>query len=162
MNSHIITALARNNSGVLTRVSGLFARRCYNIDSLSVCTTEDPSLSRMTICASGDDAAIDQIVKQLKKLPDMVKVARLGGKGDIMRELLLIKIHLSPKQRPELAGTASICKAKVVDLSINSAAIELTGEHGKIDAFIELMRPYGIIELVRTGLTAIERGDAKI
>ena len=157
--SHIITALVHNNSGVLTRISGLFARRCYNIDSLSVCTTEDPRFSRMTICASGDDCTITQIIKQLEKLTDTVNVSRLNRLDDITRELLLIKIRLSPKQRPELESTANFYKAKIVDLAPKSAVIELTGDHDKIDAFVELMRPYGIIEIVRTGLTAIERGE---
>ena len=158
--NHIITALVRNHSGVLTRISGLFARRCYNIDSLSVCATDDPNLSRMTIVAAGDDAAIDQIIKQLQKLPDAVKVARLCGAGDITRELLLIKVRLSPPKRPEIESTVNMFKAKTVDLSTSSIVIEMTGEPNKIDAFVALMRPYGIIELVRTGLTAIERGGS--
>jgi len=155
--SHIITAIVRNHSGVLTRVSGLFARRGYNIDSLSVCATEDPTLSRMTIVATGDDATIEQIVKQLNKLPDTVKISRLKEDNGIIRELLLVKISLAPARRPEIESACNIYKAKTVDLSVNSAVLELTGDPQKIDAFVELMVPYGIIELVRTGLTAIER-----
>jgi len=156
-NSHIITAIVRNNSGVLTRFSGLFARRGYNIDSLSVGTTEDPTLSRMTIVAQGDNASIEQIVKQLTKLPDTVKVVMIEPHGEIIRELLLIKVRICPSQRPEIESAGNIYKAKTVDLSPDSAVLELTGEPSKLDAFVELLRPYGIIELVRTGLTALGR-----
>ncbi|MCL2369880.1 MAG: acetolactate synthase small subunit [Firmicutes bacterium] len=160
--SHIIAALVRNHSGVLTRISGLFARRCYNIDSLSVCATEDAGLSRMTICASGDEATIVQIVKQLEKLPDTVKVTRLKGIDDITRELLLIKIQYSPSQKSDIENAVNSYNATIADRSASSAVIELTDEHDKIDAFISIMHKYGIIELVRTGLTAIERGKNKI
>lgn len=161
MEKHIITALVRNHSGVLTRISGLFARRGFNIDSLVVCATEQPQLSRMTIVSCADEDVIAQIIKQLDKLHDVLKVCELCD-GRIMRELLLIKIKLSPRQRPEIESTCNIYKAKLVDLSSDSVTIELTGEPNKLEAFIELLSPYGIVELARTGVTALERGTNSI
>lgn len=158
---HIVTALVRNHSGVLTRVSGLFARRGFNIDSLVVCATEKAELSRMTIVSCADEDVIAQIIKQLDKLNDVLKVCELD-EDRIMRELLLIKIRLQPAQRPEIEATCNIYKAKLVDLSADSVVIELTGEPNKLDAFINLLQPYGIIELSRTGVTALERGDKSI
>lgn len=160
-NKHIITALVRNHSGVLTRISGLFARRCFNIDSLAVCATEDPSLSRMTIVSDTDDAVAEQMVKQLDKLCDVIKVCELGS-SRVSRELLLVKIRLTAAQRPEIESTCNIYKAKLVDLSPESVIVELSGEPNKLDALVELLKPYGIIELARTGVTALERGEKAI
>lgn len=160
-NKHIITALVRNHSGVLTRISGLFARRCFNIDSLVVCATENPELSRMTIVSDTDDAVAEQMVKQLEKLVDVLKVRELED-GSISRELLLVKIKLSAAQRPEIESTCNIYKAKLVDLSAESVVVELSGEPNKLDALIKILEPYGIIELSRTGVTALERGRKSI
>lgn len=160
-NKHIITALVRNHSGVLTRISGLFARRCFNIDSLVVCATENPELSRMTIVSDTDDAVAEQMVKQLEKLVDVLKVRELED-GSISRELLLVKIKLSAAQRPEIESTCNIYKAKLVDLSAASVVVELSGEPNKLDALIKILEPYGIIELSRTGVTALERGRKSI
>ena len=160
-NKHIITALVKNHSGVLTRISGLFARRCFNIDSLVVCTTENPELSRMTIVSDTDDAVTEQLVKQLEKLCDVIKVCELGH-SRVSRELLLVKIKLTAAQRPEIESTCNIYKAKLVDLSPESVIIELSGEPDKLDALIALLEPYGIIELARTGVTALERGTKSI
>ena len=157
-NKHIITALVKNHSGVLTRISGLFARRCFNIDSLVVCATEDPELSRMTIVSDTNDAVAEQMVKQLEKLVDVLKVRELED-GSISRELLLVKIRLSAAQRPEIESTCNIYKAKLVDLSSDSV---LSGEPNKLDALIDILQPYGIIELSRTGVTALERGRKSI
>ncbi len=154
---HVITALVKNHSGVLTRVSGLFARRCFNIDSLVVCATENSELSRMTIVSDTDDATIEQMVKQLAKLVDVVKVCELTG-ATVRRELLLVKIHLTAAQRPEIESTCNIYKAKLVDVTKDSAIVELSGEPNKLDALIELLAPYGITELTRTGVTALSRG----
>ena len=155
---HIITALVSNKSGVLTRISGLFARRGYNIESLSVCKTENPKMSRMTIVALGTMDEINQIVRQLDKCVDCHKIKLFKHNESVKRELLLIKIKLDPSLRPEIASTAQMMKVKIVDLAPNSVICEMTGESNKIDSFIELMRPYGILELARTGITALSRG----
>jgi acetolactate synthase-1/3 small subunit len=155
----VITALVTNKSGVLNRVAGLFSKRGYNIESLSVCATEDAQFSRMTIVARGDECILEQIVKQLDKLIDVKKVAELDADVSLMRELLLVKIGVQPAQRPEIESTANIYKAKTVDLSPDSMVLELTGESIKIDAFITVLQHYGIIELARTGVTVLQRGD---
>lgn len=162
MKQHIITALVNNHSGVLTRISGLFARRGFNIDSLSVCATAEPSYSRMTIISTSDGAEISQIIKQLDKLVDVIKVTELKTDACVARELLLVKINLLPSQRPEIESTCNMYKAKTVDVSPESMILELTGEPNKLDAFIGVVRGYGIIELIRTGLTALERGKTSI
>lgn len=162
MKKHLITALVLNQSGVLTRISGLFARRGYNIDSLSVCNTEDEKFSRLTLVATGDNATIQQVIKQLDKLVDVIKVSELDLSQAVQRELLLIKVKVSASQRPEIDTTCNVYKAKIIDLSPESVVIEITGESGKIDGFINIMQPYGIIEMARTGLTALERGTASI
>jgi len=158
----VISALVANKPGVLNRVAGLFSKRSYNIESLSVCTTEDDCLSRMTIVARGEEATLEQIVKQLAKLADVKKALALDTAASLMRELLLIKIRVLPGQRPEIESTANIYKAKAVDLSPDSMVLELTGEEGKIDAFINILNHYGIIELARTGVTVLQRGNASI
>ncbi len=158
MKQYIITALVSNKSGVLTRISGLFARRGYNIGSLNVGSTENPELSRMTIVSEADDATIRQITLQLDKLVDVKKVSVLEQDKSVCRELLILKLCVSPEQRPEIESACNIYKAKIIDLSPSSLIAELTGEPNKIDAFINLTAHYGIIELVRTGLTALGRG----
>lgn len=162
MKQYTITALVANQSGVLTRISGLFARRGYNIDSLSVCTTENAKFSRMTIVSVCDEATIQQITKQLDKLVDVIKVCLLDSSKSVIRELLLLKISVLPYQRPEIESTASIYKAKLIDLNQESVIVELTGEPSKIDAFISILEPYGIIELIRTGVSALSRGKESI
>ena len=157
-NKHIITALVSNKSGVLTRRSGLFARRGYNIESLSVCKTHNPAMSRMTIVALGTNDEINQIVRQLDKCVDCHKTKIFRPEESVKRELLLIKVNLEPEKRPELESTANMMKVKVIDIAPTSAILEMTGESNKIDSFIELMRAYGIIELARTGVTALARG----
>lgn len=160
--SHIISALVSNESGVLTRISGLFARRCYNIDSLAVCATEDPKLSRMTIVVRGDDNVLKQIVLQLGKLPDCKITGELSEKSSVLRELLLIKIKATPEERAGIETVARTYEAKIVDLSPASIVMELTGKPSKIDGFIEVLNSYGILELSRTGLTALERGGERL
>ncbi len=162
MKQYIITALVTNKSGVLTRISGLFSRRGYNINSLSACATEDERYSRMTIVAEADESTIKQIVRQLDKLVDVVKIGLLEPDKAVSRELLIIKIKMQAAQRPEIESTCNIYKAKMIDLSPASIIVELTGEPNKIDAFINLVSHYGIIELVRTGLTALGRGNGSI
>ncbi len=162
MKKHIITALVNNHSGVLTRVSGLFARRGYNIDSLAVCNTEDENYSRMTIVSTGDDMTINQVIKQLDKLVDVIKVSELDAIGAVSRELTLVKIKVSANQRPEIETTCRVYKAKIIDLSPDSVVVELTGDPSKIDGFLKIVKPYGIIEMVRTGLNALDRGEKSI
>lgn len=155
---HIITALVSNKSGVLTRISGLFARRGYNIESLTVCNTHNPAMSRMTIVSVGTDDELTQIVHQLDKLVDCHKIKIFDKHESVQRELLLIKINLPAAKRPEIESTARLMKVKVIDVSDSSAVLEMTAETPKVDKFIELMRPYGILELARTGVTALSRG----
>jgi acetolactate synthase-1/3 small subunit len=157
-NRFAIGVLVENKPGVLTRVSTLFARRGFNIDSLTVGETEDPLYSRLTIAARGDDYAKDQIVKQLKKLIDVKSVAVLDKYNTVYRELLLIKANAPAGKRSEIIEAANIYRASIVDLSPETLTIELTGETLKINAFIDYLRPYGIIEMCRTGISAVERG----
>jgi len=154
----VISMLVNNEAGVLTRVSGLFARRGVNIDSLSVGVTEQPGLSRITISAHGDEYIKDQIIKQLDKLQDVKVVKPMPSNESVMRELLLIKVQADRDTRSGLMEAAAVFRAKVVDLKNDSITLEITGERSKCDAFVEYLRPYGIIELCRTGLTAISRG----
>ncbi|MGJ4848843.1 acetolactate synthase small subunit [Bacillota bacterium Meth-B3] len=153
----ILSVLVNNEAGVLTRVSGLFARRSFNIDSLSVAVTQDPQLSRITIAATGDDYLRQQIVKQLEKLHDVRVVQVMDPERTVVRELMLIKIRATHEQRSRIQEAVSVFRAKVVDLSQDSMIVELTGEKSKIDAFFELLTPYEVTELCRTGMTAIGR-----
>ena len=157
---HIISALVTNESGVLTRISGLFARRCYNIDSLTTCATEHPEYSRMTIVVRGDENDIKQIVLQLGKLPDCRMTGELSVNRAVLRELLLIKVQAYPEKRAEIETVCRTYEAKIVDLSPESMVAELTGKPSKIDGFVEVMKAYNILELSRTGLTAVERGGS--
>ena len=162
MNKHVISILVENHAGVLSRVTGLFSRRSYNIDSLSVGITENPSFSRITIVAMGDDNVIDQIKKQVMKLVDVKKVSALDPEYSVFRELALVKVAASSANRPEIIGLVNVFRANVIDVSGETLTIEITGEKSKISAFLELLEPYGVLELARTGLTALERGSKKI
>lgn len=159
---HIISILVENHAGVLARVSGLFSRRGYNIEGLSVGVTENPEFSRITIAVIGDDYVLNQIKKQLAKLIVVKKVLELNQSKSVFRELILIKINAKRNDRLMIFEIANIFKAKIVDLSEDTIIIELTGEGSKIDAFTELLAPYGILEIARTGLTALERGSITI
>lgn len=159
MKKYTISALVTNKSGVLTKVSGLFSRRGFNIESLSVCNTEDRNLSRMTIVLNGDDYMRSQMVKQMDKLIEVKKITVADEKTSIFRELLLVKVSAEAETRSQIVEIKEIYKAKVVDLSLHSMILEITGEPSKIDAFIEVIQPYGILEMARTGLTALSRGD---
>ena len=162
MEKHLLTVLVQNKSGVLTRISGLIARRGYNIDSLVVCGTEDAKLSRMTAVITADKAVICQIIKQLNKLEDVVKITELDLDQSVARELMLIKVKATPSQRAEINTACDIYKAEIIDLSPESVVIELTGKDSKLDAFTDLMQPYGIIEMTRTGINALHRGKQSI
>jgi acetolactate synthase I/III small subunit len=156
----LLSMLVNNEAGVLTRISGLFARRGFNIDSLSVGETENPDISRMTIMANGDDYFKDQVVLQLEKLHDVRIVELMDMHNTVMRELLLIKVKVADQiSRSQILEAVSIFRAKVIDLSPISLTIEITGENAKLNAFIEYLAPYGISELCRTGVTAIGRGN---
>ena len=162
MNRHVLSVLVENQSGVLSRVSGLFSRRGYNIDSLSVGETEDPKISRMTIVVRGDNQILEQIKKQLNKLIDVIKIVELSPEQSVFRELALIKVKTDMKTRASVIEIVSIFRANIVDVSSNSLTVEMTGDETKIEAFISLMDAYGISEIVRTGLTATERGSKVI
>ena len=155
--TYTIMALAANKSGVLTRVSGLFARRGYNIHSISACSTEDENFSRITIELDGDEYMLTQMVKQLDKLIDIKKITYADEKSCIFRELCLVKVKASPEKRSEIIEIKEVYKAKVVDLSPASMILEITGEPNKIDGFIRVIEPYGIMEMARTGVTALSR-----
>ncbi len=153
----ILSMLVSNESGVLTRVSALFGRRGYNIDSLSVGETENPEVSRITVKAAGDAEAQEQILNQLKKLPD-VRVAAVMDLGrTVLRELMLIKLSVGAQERGHVMEAVNVFRAKVVDLSPESMTVEITGEKTKLDSFVVCLEPYGITELCRTGVTAIGR-----
>lgn len=155
---HTISVLVENKPGVLARIAGLFSGRGFNIDSLSVGETQDSTVSRMTIISHGDDAVLEQITKQLNKLVDVIKVQDFSGKEFVERELVLIKVSSSRENKPEIIEIVGIFRAKIVDVSHNTITVEITGAEKKVEAFIELMKPFGIKELVRTGEVAIARG----
>jgi len=156
---HIISALVENHFGVLARVSGLFSSRGFNIDSLTVGETEDPSVSRMTIVANGDDRVLDQIMKQLNKLLDVIKVTDLTKDDTIDRELVLAKVEAPVVIRADLIQIVNTFRAKIVDVNTDFVTIEVTGTESKLDALLELLRPFTIVELVRTGLISMSRKD---
>ncbi|MGB9975441.1 acetolactate synthase small subunit [Thermovenabulum sp.] len=158
----ILSVLVENHPGVLSRVAGLFSRRGFNIDSLAVGTTENPEISRMTIVVEGDEYIVEQVKKQLNKLVDVIKVSKISSDDSVSRELVLIKVDAEPKNRSEIIQIAEIFRANIVDVSRRSMIIELTGDKDKINAFEELVRPFGIKELVRTGLIAMNRGPKTI
>jgi len=155
---HTIAVLVENKFGVLSRVAGLFSARGYNIESLSVGETLDPSVSRMTLVVSGDEFVIEQVMKQLHKLIDVIKVNDLTDDSHVERELVLVRVNAEPQHRAEILRVGDIFRAKVVDVTPVSYVLEATGDEGKIDAMLELLRPMGIQEVVRTGKVAISRG----
>ncbi|MCR5587425.1 MAG: acetolactate synthase small subunit [Lachnospiraceae bacterium] len=158
MKKKVLSILVDNSAGVLSRVSGLFSRRGYNIDSLTVGETENPAFSRMTVVARGDDQILDQIKKQLEKLEDVREVKELEDGKSVTRELVLITIGVSPEKRGEITSLAEIFRANIVDVEVDSVMVEITGNQRKISAFISLLDNYEIIELVRTGIAGLGRG----
>lgn len=154
---HTISVLVENHFGVLARVSGMFSARGYNIDSLCVGETEDPTASRMTVVVRGDDRVLEQIVKQLNKLVEVIEVRDLTRESYVERELVMVKIAADSSRRSEITDISNIFRAKVVDISVGAMTVEVTGSEGKVKAFIDMMRPFGIRELVRTGRIAIAR-----
>ncbi len=157
---HIISLLMENEAGALSRVAGLFSARGYNIESLTVAPTEDPSLSRMTIVTRGSDDIIEQITKQLNKLIDVVKLADITEGRHLERELMLIKVRAdSPARREEIKRLSDIFRGRILDVSEDTYVIELTGTGSKLDAFIEALGPGAILETVRSGTTGVARGE---
>jgi len=156
---HIISILIENESGALSRVAGLFSARGYNIESLTVAPTEDPSLSRMTLVTRSSENVIEQITKQLNKLIDVVKLIDLAESAHIERELMLVKIRTSEHSRGEIRNVAEIFRGKIIDVTPTSYVVEMTGPSEKLDAFVATIDPDSIIEVVRSGPTGISRGE---
>jgi acetolactate synthase I/III small subunit len=156
---HTITVLVENKSGVLARVAGLFARRGFNIESLAVSITDDPTISRMTIVVTGDDSVLEQIEKQTNKLVDVIRLVDYSDIPILERELAMIKVRAQQAQRMEIMQITDIFRAKIIDISDTTFTIEVTGNVDKVDALEKLLSPYGICEVVRTGKIAMARGD---
>ena len=162
MKRHVLSVLVSNQSGVLSRVAGLFSRRGYNIDSLSVGETENPDVSRMTIVARGDDLIIDQIMNQLDKLHDVLYIKQLRKSEATLKELALVKIQATSATRVEIIGIIDIFDAKIVDAATEALTVEITGDTGEIDTFLTMVEPYGLKEMTRTGVIALQRGNHDI
>ncbi|HEX3023502.1 MAG TPA: acetolactate synthase small subunit [Lachnospiraceae bacterium] len=162
MRRMVLSILVDNTAGVLSRVAGLFSRRGYNIDSLTVGETQDPAFSRMTVAVSGDDQILEQIEKQLSKLEDVIEIKELADGESVCRELILVKVAAKEQDRQSIIAVADIFRAKIVDVAKESLMIELTGNQAKLDAFISLLDGFMIKELVRTGITGLVRGSGDI
>jgi len=159
MEKYVLSVLVENHAGVLSRVSGLFSRRGYNIDSLTVCETSDPEKSRMTIVVQGDEYILEQIEKQLSKLVEVISIEHCEGATTCQREMALIKVKAGGEQRAVIIETCNIFRAHIVDVAEKSLIIEATGSEDKISSLIRLLEPYGIMELLKSGLTAMDRGE---
>jgi acetolactate synthase-1/3 small subunit len=157
--SHIISVLVENKAGVLAKISGLFSRRGFNIESLAVGPTDDEKISRVTMEVDAEEHSIEQIIKQLYKLINVLKIQELDPSNIVERELVLIKINADSKTRPEILEIVSVFRANIVDVSKKSLMIEITGNSTKVKALVDLLRPFGILELVRTGKIAGKRGS---
>lgn len=153
-----LSILVRNSSGVLTRVSSLFARRGYNIDSLTVGPTNNPEISRMTVVAQGDQRILEQIEKQLRKLEDVIEIFALPRSSSVYRELVLVKVESNASTRADIVSIVDIFRAKIVDVSPDSMVIEVTGDHGKVNGLLTMLDGFNIVEIVRTGMAGIARG----
>ncbi len=160
MENYVLSVLVENKSGVLSRVSGLFSRRGFNIDSLTVCETYNPGQSRMTIVVNGDEYVLEQIEKQLSKLVEVISISHCKKETTCEREMALIKVKAEGTQRAVIIETCEIFRAHIVDVAFDSVIVEATGSEDKIESLIRLLEPYGILELVKTGLTAMGRGSA--
>ena len=158
----VLSILVDNRAGVLSRVSGLFSRRGYNIDSLTVGVTADPRYSRMTVAVRGDDQIIDQIRKQVSKLVDVIDIKVLSDTESVSRELILVKVRATQQQRQDVISITNIFRANIIYVSSDSLIVELTGGESKLNAFIGLLRNYEILELARTGITGLSRGSEDV
>ena len=154
----VFCLLVDNNPGVLSRVSGLFSRRGYSIDSITAGVTADPRFTRITIVASGDELILSQIEKQVRKLEDVIEIKVLHPEDSVYRELIMVKVRANKTERTEIISVADIFRAKIVDVEKDSLMVELTGNGSKVDAFLELLEGYEILELARTGITGLQRG----
>ncbi len=159
---HTLAVLVENKPGVLTRVAGLFSRRGYNIESLAVGVTENPDVSRMTIVVTGDDRVLEQVIKQLNKLVDVIRISDLKSQESVYRELALIKVKTTPQTRSEIMEIVNVFRAKIVDVGLESLVIEITGIEDKIKAMEKLLEHYGIKEMVRTGRVSLHRGTKTV
>ena len=159
---HVLSALVQNQPGVLAHVSGMFASRGFNIDSLAVGETEDPNLSRITVVVMGDDRHLEQVRKQLEKIVTVVKVLDISREDYVERDLMLIKIDAAPERRAEIQGLVQIFRGRIVDVGPEQMMVEISGQERKIEAFVEAVRPYGIRELARTGRIALVRGSRPV
>lgn len=159
---YTLSILVENQAGVLSKISGLFSRRGFNIDSLAVGVTTDPNVSRITIVANGDEYVVEQLEKQLNKLIPVIKVKRLAEGDFISRELILIKVHCPAAKRGEILTTVELMQGKIVDFSTTSVTVEYCECSSRVDTVVELLKPYGIREIVRTGTVAIDRGTASV
>jgi acetolactate synthase-1/3 small subunit len=159
MKLHVLSVYVENKPGVLARVANLFSRRGFNIHSLAVAPTDDPAFSRMTIVVDVNRSPLEQIVKQLHKLINVVKITELDPEGAVERELMLIQVEAEPEARARILEIADVFRSKVLDIGVDTLTIECTGSPAKLEALEELLRPYGVVELVRTGRVAIPRGS---
>lgn len=163
MRSQVFSLLVDNNSGVLSRISGLFSRRGYSIDSITAGMTADPRFTRITIVSSGDEQILSQIEKQLRKLEDVVDIKALKAEESVCRELIMVKLRANAAQRGgEIISVADIFRAKIVDVEEDCLIIELTGTQNKLEAFLNLLKDYEILELARTGITGLSRGSKDV
>jgi len=161
--SHVIACLVENKPGVLYEVANMFRRRNFNIDSISVGVVEQNDMARMTIAVKGDEWTVEQVIKQLNKLVDIIKVSTLDPTDSVIREMALVKVHtVDANARTEVIQYANIFRGQIIDVASDSVIVEITGDTDKIDAFIELVRPFGLKELARTGITALARGGKAI
>ncbi|MEG0275683.1 MAG: acetolactate synthase small subunit [Coprobacillus sp.] len=158
MEELILSILVRNSSGVLSRVSGLFSRRGYNIDSLTVGPTNNDDISRMTVVAQGDQQILEQIEKQLRKLEDVIEIFALPRSSSVYRELVMVKVEANANVRADIVSIVDIFRAKIVDVSPDSMVIEVTGDHSKVNGLLAMLDGFNIVEIVRTGLAGISRG----
>lgn len=162
MAKHTLSVLVENHAGVLSRVAGLFSRRGFNIDSLAVGVTENPDVSRMTIVVDGDEHIVEQVSKQLNKLIDVIKIKQLSEGDSVRRELALIKVNATASTRTEIIQIVEIFRAKIIDVSKTTLTIETSGDLDKLDALLDMLAQFGIKEIVRTGVIAVERGNKLI
>ena len=162
MQKKVFQLLVNNTSGVLSRISGLFARRGYNVESITAGVTSDPRITRITIVASGDDEILEQIEKQVAKLEDVRNIKELKPEKSVYRELIMVKVRATAEQRQGVISVADIFRAKIIDIAPESLMIELTGNQQKIDAFIGLLEGYEILELARTGIAGLGRGTEPV
>ena len=159
MDRFVLSVLVEHKAGVLSRVSGLFSRRGYNIDSLTVCETHNPNQSRMTIVVRGDEYILEQIQKQLAKLQEVISIKKAERATSVQREMALVKVKAEANTRGTIIETCDIYKARIVDVGLESVIIEITGSEEKIESLLRLLQPYGILEYVRTGLNCMDRGS---